>query len=141
MYDLKKQLVLIGKRIKSYRDILGFKQWEVAEKAGLNQSYVGQIERGLRDPSMKALCKIAYALNIDLSDLIKDDLTKEDLVQKEIARLVKGWPIKQQEAILDILRGLDQLRFSLLSDWTPEQQEIVLKILQGMKMLHPPQDS
>lgn len=42
----------------------------LAEKAGLHQTYIGMIERGLSNPSLDAANSIAEALQIPLSKLI-----------------------------------------------------------------------
>ena len=47
-------------------------QEKLAEKADIHTSYIGQIERGLRYPSLKVLFKIADALNIKISELFSD---------------------------------------------------------------------
>ena len=43
----------------------------VAERAGLNQSAISLLERGLRSPNLDTLLRIAEALEIDLGTLIK----------------------------------------------------------------------
>jgi len=42
----------------------------LAERAGLHQTYVGMIERGLSNPSLDAANAIAEALEVPLSKLI-----------------------------------------------------------------------
>ena len=42
----------------------------LAERAGLHQTYIGLIERGLRNPSLDAADAIAEALGAPLSELI-----------------------------------------------------------------------
>jgi len=43
----------------------------VAERAGLNQSAISLLERGLRSPNLDTLLRIAEALGIDLWRLLK----------------------------------------------------------------------
>lgn len=43
---------------------------DVKERAGLNYKYLGAIERGERNPSLKQLLKIAQALEIELHELL-----------------------------------------------------------------------
>jgi len=43
----------------------------LSEKADIHISYVGQIERGLRYPSLKILFRIADALEVKISDLFE----------------------------------------------------------------------
>lgn len=44
----------------------------LAERAGLHQTYIGLIERGLRNPSLDAADAIAEALGVRLSELITE---------------------------------------------------------------------
>jgi transcriptional regulator with XRE-family HTH domain len=49
----------------------GISMNRLAEKSGLSQSMVSLVERGLRNPTLDTLLRIAAALNVDLSGLIK----------------------------------------------------------------------
>ena len=53
----------------------------LAEKAGLHQTYIGMIERGLSNPSLDAAFAIAEALDMPFSKLISEAeaLRKRDL--------------------------------------------------------------
>ena len=42
----------------------------LAEKAGLHQTYVGMIERGMSNPSLDAANAIAEALEVPFSELV-----------------------------------------------------------------------
>jgi transcriptional regulator with XRE-family HTH domain len=44
---------------------------ELAAQAGLSRSMISFIEREIRNPSLETLLRIAYALGIDLGDLIR----------------------------------------------------------------------
>lgn len=46
-------------------------QEDLALKANLHRTYVSQLERGLKSPSLKTLERLAHVLNICLSDFIK----------------------------------------------------------------------
>ena len=61
--------IVLGTSIKRIRTQKKLSQEKLAEMADLHTSYIGQIERGLRYPSLKAVFKIADALNVKLSDL------------------------------------------------------------------------
>lgn len=53
----------IGKAIKTLRDKKGFSQSELADRIGLTQTSLSQIETGAKNPSEKSLEKIAQALD------------------------------------------------------------------------------
>ena len=62
---------IIGQNIKRYREEKGWTQEGLAEKANIHVSYVGQIERGLRYPSLKVLFRIADVLMIEAEKIFK----------------------------------------------------------------------
>lgn len=57
--------------VRRHRRELGLSQEELAERAGLHRTYIGDIERGLRNVSLVNIAKIADALNIRLPELVK----------------------------------------------------------------------
>jgi len=60
-----------GLRIKELRTAKGITQEDLAELAGLSRQYVGDVERGARNISLVNIEKIATALKITLSELLK----------------------------------------------------------------------
>lgn len=62
----------LGLTIKRLRGLKKLTQETLAEKADIHTSYIGQIEGGMRYPSLKVLFKIADALNVRILDLFKD---------------------------------------------------------------------
>lgn len=53
-----------GKRLRKLREEKGWTQEELADKAGMHFTYIGQIERGVRNPSLINLYKLARALGV-----------------------------------------------------------------------------
>ena len=49
----------------------GLTQEQLAHECGLDLTYVGGIERGRRNPSVKVLGKLAEALNVDPAVLLR----------------------------------------------------------------------
>jgi transcriptional regulator with XRE-family HTH domain len=56
-------LKLFGRVIRSHREALGLSQEELAARAGLHRTYIGSVERGERNISLKNIYLIAEALN------------------------------------------------------------------------------
>jgi len=44
----------------------------LSQRAGLNQSAISLIERGLRSPNLETLIRLSEALGVDLWQIIKD---------------------------------------------------------------------
>ena len=70
----------IGKRIRKYRELKGWRQKEFAEKIGLSVTYTGMIERGEKIPKLETFINIANVLEVS-ADLLLADVLK---VQYEI---------------------------------------------------------
>ena len=66
--DLK---TLLGMAIKTQRASLGISQEELAHRAGLHRTYVSDLERGARNPSIESIEKLAGALQISVSNLFE----------------------------------------------------------------------
>ncbi|MEK4005182.1 helix-turn-helix domain-containing protein [Paenibacillus sp. FSL H3-0333] len=60
----------IGENIRILRLKNDFSQEQLALSAGVNTSYIGQIERGEKNPMIKILEQISIALEITLVDLL-----------------------------------------------------------------------
>lgn len=59
----------LGKKVRELRKALGWSQENLEEYSGLHRTYISDIERGIRNPSLKSLEKLAKALKIKVSDL------------------------------------------------------------------------
>jgi transcriptional regulator with XRE-family HTH domain len=57
--------------LRKVRTDKGLSQEELADLAGLHRTYISQIERGLKSPSLRSLEKIANGLGITLSELLR----------------------------------------------------------------------
>ncbi len=55
-------LKLFGERVRNFRKAQGLSQEELAERADLHHTYIGGVERGERNLSLKSVEKIACAL-------------------------------------------------------------------------------
>lgn len=64
-------LSAFGRNVAKLRSDRGFSQDRLAEKSDLDRTYVSGIERGVRNPGIKTVLKIAKALNASLDDLCK----------------------------------------------------------------------
>ncbi|KXU84147.1 DNA-binding protein [Paraburkholderia monticola] len=59
-----------GATVRSLREALSWSQEQLAEHAGLNRSYVGEIERGSAIASIVTADKLARALNVPIATLL-----------------------------------------------------------------------
>ncbi|WP_420631747.1 helix-turn-helix domain-containing protein [Candidatus Leptofilum sp.] len=59
-----------AKVLRELRVSKGFSQESLAQEVGIHRTYVSQLERGLKSPSLKTLYKIAYVLEVPLSEIM-----------------------------------------------------------------------
>ena len=61
----------LGYRIRYLRSQKGLSIEDLALEAEINRNYLGDLERGTRNPTVVILAKIAKALEIDLATLFE----------------------------------------------------------------------
>jgi len=64
--DIRK---VFGEKVKKARKLKNLTQEELAEKAKLHFTYIGQVERGVRNLSLNNIYKIVKALNVPISEI------------------------------------------------------------------------
>lgn len=64
------RIVAFGKRVREVRKAKGISQEKLAEMAGIDRSYMGNIERGEKNITLKKIYEICDALQIDIKLLI-----------------------------------------------------------------------
>jgi transcriptional regulator with XRE-family HTH domain len=60
-----------GQRIKELRSEHKMTQEDLAFKVGVDRSYMGFLERGEKNPTLKNIAKIAEVLKVSLSELFR----------------------------------------------------------------------
>lgn len=65
------QLLALGRALRSLREERGLSQEAFALEAGVHRTYVGGIERGERNPSFSSLLRLAAALDVPPSVIVR----------------------------------------------------------------------
>jgi transcriptional regulator with XRE-family HTH domain len=68
----KEILVLFGRRVRARRIELGLSQEVLAANCGLDRTYISMVERGVRNPSLLNIEKLAHGLDSTVSELLQD---------------------------------------------------------------------
>jgi len=67
-----------GRRLQDRRTKRGFSQEELAHRSGLHRTYISQLERGLKSPTVASIYAIASALEEDAGVLINGLVPKRN---------------------------------------------------------------
>lgn len=70
--EKKKFGVKVGAIIRRVRLAKGMTQQQITDRAGFYRTFIGLIENGKYSPSVFTVWRIAKAMDIELSDLLKD---------------------------------------------------------------------
>lgn len=60
----------VGANIRRLRKAQGLSQEELAHRAEMHRTFVSQVERAVKSPTLETLDKIARGLGVPLSDLV-----------------------------------------------------------------------
>ena len=85
--SLEKKKIYIGEVLKRLRVLKSIKQEQLALTSNLDRSYVSELERNIKAPSLLTIFKLARGLEMEPEDLVKeikdsidfDSLFDEDL--------------------------------------------------------------
>ena len=72
MSSRQRSLTCFGKNVRRLRDASGFTQERLADKADLDPTYISGIERGLRNPTLLIIVRLAKALGVPLCELCEN---------------------------------------------------------------------
>lgn len=64
-------LIPFGESVRRQRESQGLSQEKLADLCGVHRTYIGGIERGERNPTLKTMIKISNALGVPLSEMIR----------------------------------------------------------------------
>jgi len=78
----------LGPRIRSLRQARQVTLRELAERAGVTESFLSQVEREVTSPSIASVQRIARALDLGIADLFVDDVPLGRVVRRADRRRI-----------------------------------------------------
>ncbi|QYK70172.1 MULTISPECIES: helix-turn-helix domain-containing protein [Paenibacillus] len=100
----------VGERIRTIRKAKGLTQQQLAELSGLDDSYIGSVERGERNFSIDTLEKVLTALNVSISELMfsKEHMTTDETIRQEAVDEFVALTSRLNEEQIGILRRVSK---------------------------------
>ena len=120
----------VNEKIKDARKAAGLTQKQLAEKLGVSAAMVAQYENGHRLPNVQTLKKIAYALNINVSDLL-DDL-EQNTLNPVAAHSTENGAISK-DAFLSMFKQVMEMEHKPASAEDLKKAKLIIKIPEDLK--------
>jgi XRE family aerobic/anaerobic benzoate catabolism transcriptional regulator len=99
---MERLLVSVGERVRRARARIGISRRALAEKSGVSQRYLAQLESGQGNISIGLLLRVADSLNLRIEWLVgEDDPWTSEIAM--ISSLLRGATSSQRERVLEIL--------------------------------------
>lgn len=103
--------VEIGARMRELRSGSRRTQAQVAEAAGIDASFYGQLERGRNVPSVKTLVAVARALGVEPGALLPGPRRCRPDYMPTLERIIGGLPARKRRLLLGLVGDMaDRLR-------------------------------
>ncbi|SKC87821.1 helix-turn-helix domain-containing protein [Maledivibacter halophilus] len=97
--------VKLGKRIREERLRLGLTQEDLAEYSNISLTYMGRVERGERNMTVKTLVNIANALGVTIDYLLDSVVNiKDDNLIKQWLQLTHNRSDKEKKMAIDVIK-------------------------------------
>lgn len=135
LVDERALLASWGDVIRRYRQWKQLSRRELAQRAGLSPVFLGEIERGEKDPSSHSLCSIAEGLNVDLGELYMRVAMRLEGEEHRHRDSQSSLPLGTRETESDYLDGVprerDETAFDLykIARLLPSDQQLSLLVL------------
>ena len=131
----------LGTRIRALRQARHLTLRDVAERSGVTESFLSQVERDVTSPSIATVHRIARALDLSISQLFADDGDTGRVVRREARRRVAYPGLKSvDEFLTSNMAGRLQVIMSTIEPgggtgeeaYTHDSDEEVVIILAGV---------
>ncbi len=103
----------LGEKIRLIRKSKNLSQEHVAFSAEISSTFLGQVERGNKKPTIETLVKISKALDVEIIDLFTFDAPQTIIDEKEqnksvvaINTLLKSMDEESIEEILKVIKAM-----------------------------------
>jgi transcriptional regulator with XRE-family HTH domain len=103
----------LGKRIHELRTQQGLSQEQLALRTEITPTYLGLIERNLKNPTVKVIEQLCHALNISLMDFFScshDISNSFDSVTNQILAQINNRTSEEKQLILQVIKDVLKLR-------------------------------
>ncbi len=96
--------VAIGSRLREARSMVKLTQEQLAEKVGIGTTYISDIERGAKFPSLSLFIKIVDALGVSSDFILRGEIEAgKNCVYDDITKKLDGLTPKQRLGVAELI--------------------------------------
>lgn len=101
----------LGQRIRAERTTKKMTQEELAERAGLHPTYIGQVERGEKSLTISSLEKIVEGLEISFADLFENmqPAAKPISYAMKCYNIITQYPPERQKQFYELICSAEKM--------------------------------
>lgn len=139
----------LASRIRRWRDVRGWNQQALADRAGVARSTLSKIENGLLSPTFEVLLKLARGFEVDLSELVQSEtpaLSGRMVVERAAAdRAEVAYPNNRLWPLAATLKGrpfqsslveFTEVDLAGFGPWNSHATDDLLLVLSGQLAFH-----
>ena len=103
---MSKTTEFLAEIIKAYRKKEGLSQGELSEKTGVSEAQISEMERGIDNPTLSILEKIADHFQITVAEMLdaEDAINNQDRLKGVIREHIDQLDVKQLKMVLSLMR-------------------------------------
>ncbi|KRE70861.1 helix-turn-helix domain-containing protein [Paenibacillus sp. Soil750] len=99
---------IIGDRLRNYRKKVKLSQEETAHRASIHTSFLGEVERNEKSPTLESLVKITSALNITLEELFRQTQPSQNSKEaKTLSHIINQLHSLSAKELEDVSKMID----------------------------------
>lgn len=101
----------LGRRIREERQRLNLTQEKLSETINVSTTYIGQIERGERCPTLETLIKISNSLGVSIDYLLHDSVISSSTTLMNLwIQLTQDLSDNEMEMIIELIKVIKNHR-------------------------------
>jgi len=120
-YSSVRELVRkIGARLRELRLARQLTQEQLAERSGVSHKFLGEIERGVGNPTIEWLEDVATGLDVQVHDLVRDEGPRE-VVYRPLSPTDYFVVREARDSLEEVLRRFDDKQGQMVESGAPEE--------------------
>lgn len=110
--NMNNSKIIIGKKIREFRQRQGMTQHDLAEKIGVTEKQISKIETGIHYPKFENFVKILDSLDISLKEFSEDMEPENEYSssRKSLVKIFNKLSDVEIEYIVSVAKELEKLR-------------------------------